>query len=260
MATQSNKLRAMDASVRIFVDCRGQPTRQYTVKNHAAHMPKWVCVCVCVRHKTQMPATSRWPQWPPPGWAVMSGADAGTGSRWKGHGRGEDRGREGKRKWPKTAKFFFFFSFFTSQEGGYFCESEKDIKRENMEGGREVWIYSRWGFHGNLPTSAFWTALQTQRQQMVNIGIVFRDKRADISFPSEWNYVIRVTAAMRESCRQIQDSTQQLGRSISSTQKLQLDEAFKERIHPLNGKTSVIKSSQPTRQRGQLELDFYTIT
>ena len=59
MATQSNKLRAMDASVRIFVDCRGQPTRQYTVKNHAAHMPKWVCVCVCVcatKHRCQLPA------------------------------------------------------------------------------------------------------------------------------------------------------------------------------------------------------------
>lgn len=27
--------------------------------------------------------------------------------------------------------------------------------------------------HGNLPTSAFWTALQTERQQMVYIGVIF---------------------------------------------------------------------------------------
>lgn len=35
-------------------------------------------------------------------------------------------------------------------------------------------ILSHWGFHGNLPTSAFLTALQTERQQLVYTEIASR--------------------------------------------------------------------------------------
>ena len=106
----------MSASVGIFVGCWGQATRQYAVKatlpicqNECVCVCVCVCVCLCVCHKTQMPANSRWPRWAPPGWAVMSGAEAGTGSRWKGHGRGEERGRGREEEATKNSSKGFFY-------------------------------------------------------------------------------------------------------------------------------------------------------
>lgn len=50
--------------------------------------------------------------------------------------------------------------------------NQRRVKMERICG-REVWILSQWGFHGNLPTSSFFLkkALQTEGQQLVQIKI-----------------------------------------------------------------------------------------
>ena len=137
-------------------------------EKHSAHMPR----CACVSRNTdassraQTPVASNW----------VNCQIRSRSRNWRteeGHSRGEQRsvaGRKGKRKWPKMEQK-------PSQPGrGVLLWIRGRCKGRK----RSLDIHtlsSAWRIHGNLPTSASWTALQTERQQMVYMGIVFDTSR-----------------------------------------------------------------------------------
>lgn len=121
---------------------------------HFAHMPQSSCVfppgCLCLREPTQGPATGRRPRWPPPGWAVKLGEDVfepDVKRRTQ-----QRRFKEEKQRWEEMAK-----NGERKRElpaGQRVQMNQRRVKMERICG-REVWILSQWGFHGNLPTSSF---------------------------------------------------------------------------------------------------------
>ena len=146
-ATNSSSLTQVpSASGGLFADGGGQTSRQYTVKT-----------TLCPYANTQMPATRHRPLWPSPGLAVISGAKVGTGCQRK------DTARESEslycRGYKKNTKKVLLAS-----------QGDKK-KRRGKESEYTNSIFSHWMIHGNVPTSVFWTALETDRQQMVYIGI-----------------------------------------------------------------------------------------
>lgn len=134
-------------------------------------------VCVCVSHNTDAsyqaltPVASSWVScdFRSRSWNWMSE---------EGHSRREEKititGRKEKRKWPKMEIKAF-------QPGReillWMCGRYKGRRSGGDKSGYTDTILSHWGIHGNLPTSAFWTTLQTEMQQMVSIGIIVDTSR-----------------------------------------------------------------------------------
>lgn len=158
----------------LFVDFGGQPARQYTVKTTLSPYAK---MCVCVSDNTDAgyqaltPVASPW----------VSCRTRSRSWNWmseEGHSRGEEyiriTGSKGKRMWPKTERT-------TSQPGRemllWIRRRYKGRRSGGEKSGYADTIFSHWRIHGNLPTSAFWTVLKTERQQMVYIGIIFDSSR-----------------------------------------------------------------------------------